>query len=843
MNPLALRPCFVPPHLKTSLVLALSAATLSLNASAQDSATAEDEALILEEVVVTAQKRTEKLQEVPISVAVTSGEKLEDANIVNLEALTQYTPNLFVAENPIGNYIFIRGIGSQTNQGIEQSVATYADGVYRGRMQQSRAPFLDLENTQVLRGPQSILFGKNTIGGAIILNSRKPTETFEATVQGTYQLPNTRPGRPDFSGHEAIVTLSGPLGDTVGARLAIRDFQADGYMENLVTGDDDPERDEQTARVVFTWTPNDAFDAMLRYEHSDFDSTGRNSQAVTDYPFDWDREVANDGGRDLVANGTITDAQRLDKKLNLIDGEYSKNSLDEASLKLQYVDGDYRYVSITGFSGYDYEEHTDADMSPDPLIQVFATEEYSQLSEELRFEKNGGEHEYTLGYYWQTSEIDYDEADGFAANLLAADLIPASLQGILAPALVPNISRPFNFDQDADTYAAFGESRWHITEKLTLITGLRYTYETKEATQNVYYQDLGSSQGYSCAGAPSLNEALLNPDLLSLGLRCQLYTGYLTKGLETLFANDPATLEAIRGMLNLGTYEHNFEGERSEGQWTPSIKLQFFPGEDAMLYVSATSGFKGGGFDARILVDDVNRFRYKDEEALNLEIGGKFTVLNGAGEINVAIFNTEIDDLQVSSFDGYTGFVVGNAAEMRSRGVETDMRWLATDWLTVMGSVAYLDSRFRKFEDAGCTSAQFVAYAQAHPGERAKCSQDLSDARTFLSPEWTSSLAFITANELTDTLMLNGGLDINFHDNYFLDADNDPNLVQPAFTLFNARVGLSNFDDTWEVALMVKNLTDKVWAPNGADIPLEDGKYFMLTSPPRTYALQFQLKL
>jgi len=832
------------PYFSATLALSLTAAaTLSQNAAAQEQTPTEDEALILEEVVVTAQKRTEKLQEVPISVAVTSGEKLEDANIVNLEALTQYTPNLFVAENPIGNYIFIRGIGSQTNQGIEQSVATYADGVYRGRMQQSRAPFLDLENTQVLRGPQSILFGKNTIGGAIILNSRKPTDTFEASVQGTYQLPNTSSGRPDYNGYEVTATVSGPITDTIGARLAVRDFNADGYMENLTTGDDDPERDEQTARVVLTWTPTDEFDALFRYERSDFDSTGRNSQGVTDYPFDWDREVANDGGRNLVTAGTITDAQRVAKNLNLIDGEYSKNTMDEAVLKLQYSDSDYRYVSITGFSGYDYEEHTDADMSPDPLIQVYATEKYSQFSEELRFEKSGGEHEYTLGYYWQTSDINYDEADGFAANLLADDLIPVSLQGILSPALVPNISRPFNFNQDADTYAAFGESRWHITEKLTLISGLRYTYETKEATQNVFYQDLGSASSYSCANAPSLTDALASPDLLALGLRCQLYTGYLTPDLENLFASDPATLEAIRGMLNLGTFEHNFEGERSEGQWTPSIKLQYFPDEDSMVYASATSGFKGGGFDARILVNDVNRFRYKNEQALNLEVGGKFTVMNGAGEINVAIFNTEIDDLQVSSFDGYTGFVVGNAAKMRSRGVEIDMRWLANDWLTVMGSVAYLDSRFTKFKDAGCTSAQFVAYAQAHPGERTACTQDLSDSRTFLSPEWTSSLAFITANELTETLMLKGGLDINFHDNYFLDADNDPNLVQPALTLFNARVGISNFDDTWEVALMVKNLTDKVWAPNGADIPLQDGKYFMLTSPPRTYAVQFQLKL
>jgi len=825
---------------RSLLAISIAAAALpATNLSAQEAAA--DKPFTLDEIVVTAQKRTENLQEVPISVAVTTGEKLEEANIVNLEGLTQYTPNFYVAENPIGNYIIVRGIGSQTNQGIEQEVGIYADGIYRGRMQQGRTPFLDLDSTQVLRGPQSILFGKNTIGGAVILNSRLPTKEFEASLQGTYQIPNNDGDKPDYEGYEAVAMVSGPLSDTVGARVAVRDYHADGYMQNVVTGKADPERDEQTVRTVFTFTPNDAFDMFLRFEHSEFDSKGRNSQQISDFPFDWEREVANNGR----TNSTLTQFQNeeIDKLTDaerdaMDNGESSNTKLDEVALKLQFVDGDYRYVSISGFSTYDYDEMTDVDFVATPLIAVEANEKYTQWSQELRFEKTGGDVEYTAGVYWQTSEIDYEEANPFAARIDAQNLIPEVLHTFLVPNVV-NATRSFNFDQDADTYAAFAESRWHIRDNLTLIAGLRYTYESKTATQDMYYHELGNSDTFTCADNPPLGSPK--------GNYCQLFTGYLTptiaSTMETLYGvNSPEYIAAIN-LKSLGTFEHNFDKKRSEDQWTPSIKLQYMPDDDTMLYGSLSSGFKGGGFDARILVADADQFEYDNEKALSAEIGGKVKLANGAAEINAAVFYTEIDDLQVSTFDGYTGFVVGNAAKMRTQGVETDARWLAAEWLTVVGSVAYLDARFTSFDDAGCTNAQFNAYEAAHPGERAACAQDLSDKRVFLAPEWTSSVAFITVNEISDTLLLNGGLDFNFRDDYYLDADNDDHLVQGAFTLINARVGISNANDTWEIALLGKNLADKAWSPNGTDIPLTDGKFFKLTSPPRTFALQLNVKI
>jgi iron complex outermembrane recepter protein len=343
----------------------------------QTSAQAEDTG-VLQTIVVTAQKRDESLREVPISVAVTSGEKLEEADIANLESLTQYTPNFYVAENPIGNYIIVRGIGSQTNQGIEQSVAIFADGIYRGRMQQGRIPLLDLESTQVLRGPQSILFGKNTIGGAVILNSRQPTNEFEASVQGQYQIPNTKHGRPDYRGNELTAMVSGPLSDTIGARMALRDYHADGYLTNVITGKEDPERDEQTGRIVFAFDPNDNFSVSLRYERNTFKSVGRSSQQITDHAFDWEREGANDVDaylasgdntlsdfkRNQIANLTPVEREQIDR------GESSDTTMDEVSLRLQYSNDVYRLIAISGYSAYDYTEVTDVDFDSTPLISL-----------------------------------------------------------------------------------------------------------------------------------------------------------------------------------------------------------------------------------------------------------------------------------------------------------------------------------------------------------------------------------------------------------------------------------------------------------------------------------------
>ncbi|MEO6185938.1 MAG: TonB-dependent receptor plug domain-containing protein, partial [Steroidobacteraceae bacterium] len=244
------------------LAIALSAVPLAV--PAQTPAAGDD---LLEEIVVTAQKREESLRDVPISVEAVGGDKLADAGIVRLDDLKAYVPNLQMTETGIANNIYIRGIGSGLNQGFEQSVSMYMDGIYRGRGHQSRMPFLDLARVEVLRGPQPILFGKNAVAGAINMVAAEPTKDFEAEARGSYDVEN----------HETManLVLSGPLSDTFGGRIALYHRNADGYIENATLGRKEPRRNEVAGRVLLTGDFSDALDVSLRVEGGKFDSDGR----------------------------------------------------------------------------------------------------------------------------------------------------------------------------------------------------------------------------------------------------------------------------------------------------------------------------------------------------------------------------------------------------------------------------------------------------------------------------------------------------------------------------------------------------------------------------------------
>ncbi|WP_353889114.1 TonB-dependent receptor plug domain-containing protein [uncultured Spongiibacter sp.] len=231
---------------------------------------------VLEEVVVTAQLRQQSLQDVPVSVSAIGGEKMMEAGIAKIEDLQAYVPNFTMSESGIGTDIYIRGIGSGENQGFEQSVGMYVDGIYYGRAQLARAPFLDLSRVEVLRGPQNILLGKNSIAGAINIKTADPTEDFEGNVQLTYE--------PELNERIVDLVLSGPISDRFGYRFAARKREMDGYMENLVLDRDEAQRDEETLRFKLLWDVSDDVVANFKIESGSFDVIGRTSEIITNEP-------------------------------------------------------------------------------------------------------------------------------------------------------------------------------------------------------------------------------------------------------------------------------------------------------------------------------------------------------------------------------------------------------------------------------------------------------------------------------------------------------------------------------------------------------------------------------
>ena len=405
--------------------LALAAA----QASAQETTSAElaSDAIpsALEEIVVSATKREESLQRVPVSVNAISGDQLKQSGVVRLQDMQ--LPSLTVQEGGIGNSVFIRGIGSGINPGFEQSAGTYVDGIYRGRAQQSRAPLFDVERVELLRGPQTTLFGKNSVAGAINVKSAKPTSTPSGYVTGTYdfELEQT-----DLEG-----AISGPLGDRVRGRLSGRALSADGFVENLTIGGGEPSRDDLSVRGQLEVDATENLVATLKAEVSEFDKEGRgieiyNERPATAGPFTgltYAQILSALGSDPSVLNNTL-DYRRSGGP------ETSNNKSEEYALTLDWQLGGGTLTSITGFSTYAFDELCDCDFTGANVFNVGLDEDFDQLSQEIRFASpQGNTLDYIVGAYYEDTELKYRDSILVDQGSLLVPLINARLPGVGHP--------------------------------------------------------------------------------------------------------------------------------------------------------------------------------------------------------------------------------------------------------------------------------------------------------------------------------------------------------------------------------------------------------------------------
>lgn len=841
---------------KLSLAVAATAGLISSFASAA----------VLEEVVVTATKRAESLQDVPISMLAVDGASIREAAITKMEDLTNSLPAVTVVPNPIGNFIFIRGIGSSTNQGIEQSVSMFHDGVYMGRHQLSRAPFMDIDRVEVLRGPQSILFGKNTIGGALSVHTAKPTDEFEGRVSVL---------GGDYGEEEYNVVLSGPLSDSFRARLAVRDYHNDGYMFNILgrnkdgsLGRDETQRDDQSVRLTLQWDVSDDTTVTLKHENSTFEDLGRTQQMGIINPLtptaiglgqlvngsiqyalassglnpadylpevvDDQRAVANDGGALISRIAPILSAPGYPD----LD-EVSNNEMSISTLTLDTSIGDNTFTAIVAHAEYDYLDVCDCDFAAIPLVQVDATEDYSQDSLEIRLTSPGGEKlDWLVGAYFHDSDLYYTSGESFGAAIAT----PPGLIAATGGQLLPNISRNYFLDQQQEQMSVFGSTTWTINDVTRATLGLRYTKETKDAARKL---EKRFTDGWD---ATRLN---VNPltgapmGALSFGNTAAEYDRVQQYFVPAILAGVTAVPAIpMEAFLNsalwvglLGTFEHDFTGanafHRSENFLDWSLNIERDLSEDIMLFATASTGVKGGGFDARYLNAPGAKFEYEEEKARNYELGIKSTLLDGAMTFNATLFRTDVQDLQVSIFDGKTAFLVDNAGEMRAQGIEFDLKWAATDNLTVSMAGAKLDNEFTKFDNSPCWVSETVA-GTCNPAT----GKDVSGQPNVFSPDWSANLNL-------DYRRMFGGyefrtvLDTFYSDNYFTAADLDPVYAsQDAYTRVNMRISIADPDAGWELAVIGKNITDEDVSTNNNDQPLVPGNGFTSLQPPRTVAVQ-----
>jgi iron complex outermembrane receptor protein len=425
----------------------------------------------IETVVVTAEKRVENVQDVPISMSVVSGRNLEDLNVHTFEDLAKYVPNLAIQPTPGANQIYIRGIGSGAqNFAFEQDVSLYVDGIYAGRNRQFMAPFFDIERVEVLRGPQGALLGKNTAAGAISLVSAQPTDTFQAGVDFGALL--SRKGF-DVSGF-----VSGPLSDNLTGRLAVKLVNEDGYIDNIGTDRKVPSPNDKLARGILKYQLSEHTDVTAKVEYSDAVVNG--TQAISDLP------AKGNSFADGIKN--TQDPFGTPEK----DKTQSFNSAVTANFGV----GDNTLTSVSGYSTYTATKYTGA-ASDNPEDWLSTQREYfHQFSQELRLTSpTGGTFEYIVGAYADTSKFKthFDTLYNLLGGLIAgeSDMV---------------------FDQLSTTFSVFGQGQWNVTDEFDVIGSLRYTSTSKDAT---LHQFLISG----IAVSPAYGITPANPDKYLAGSR------------------------------------------------------------------------------------------------------------------------------------------------------------------------------------------------------------------------------------------------------------------------------------------------------------------------------------
>lgn len=762
-------------------------------------------AAVLEEVVVTAQQRAESLQDVPVSVAAITAEKMSDAGVVDLQGLSEYVPNFTINETGISTTITIRGISSGINPGFEQSVGMYNDGVFYGRDQLARIPMIDMERVEVLRGPQGILFGKNSIAGAVSQITAKPTDEFEGSITALYE--------PEHGEEDLRLVLSGPLTDNLSGRVAVLSRELDGYVKNAVTGADEQQESEDVIRATLRWDINEDITANLKTSRSTFDVLGRNMEVYNSI-----------GAPDHITALNSLQAFQVDASLNYVgdnNGHFSNNEVNNTTLSVDWDLDGLTLTSTTGYVDYKFDENCDCDFTGAAVFNAARQEEYSQFSQEFRFTSDlGGDIDYIAGVFFQSTELEYED------QIVLPDptVITTALIGAGASALSPlaagsSTNRAFN--QDGDVWAAFAQLSWSVAEDMRLTVGGRYTEENKDADR--------MQQHISSLSSP-----------------------YAGAALPVGAATDPYNL--LYGVFAIEPYE-KITGELDDSSFSPVVTLEWDLSETAMAYATWTRGHKSGGFDARsnghpdpAVMNAINpltsaaingSWEFNREKATSIELGSKMSLADGAAELSLAFYSTEYTDLQVSQFDGTLGFNVTNAGEASVQGLEIDGRWAVSDQVVLTASAAYLDFNYDKFPNSQC----YFGQASNSPDFPGLC--DVAGERKEYTPEFQANLGAAWSDPLTDKLVMDASLDLSYMGDYIYAANLDPRTEQDAYTLLNGRVALSSADGDWELALIGRNLTDQTVINFGGNTPLggtltggAGNSYYAFVNRPRNIALQ-----
>ena len=757
----------------------------------------------LEEIIVTATKREESLQDIPISIVAQTGEQLNELNLVNPVDMATFIPNLTMQDTVIGIATVMRGVGTTGgNPAFEPSVATFIDGTYLGRDRTTTTAFLDLDRIEIVRGPQPLFAGQNAVAGALNLISRRPGDSLNGYV---------RTGLGSDDEYQFEFAVGGPVTDTFGARIAAISDERGGWMKN---GDLMARSSEDTSvRATLQFTPTDEFTATLITTWYESMGNGATTEyaycAPTDPPgpgwrgynlcnanpsngiddVSWDgvdgpsaiEVVRAAGGPPLVSfagMGFPAGAVARSEEPLAESTERRVQDGTRTNFLLEYAAEGFTFTSQTNAIQFDFYQLTDPDETHVNFFPVPIFNNYEATQQEFRVQSApDSRFEWMGGLYWQESAFNNGNYGAIIASgppLIGT--VPVSDYRFAPP--FPNDSY---FSEEAEWLSGFVNFGFGFGESVTLDVGARFTQVDKTA---LFQHGTGYYERNSAGQTVALVHANTGPG-------CEI---------GTEVANAMGVEVCVAGQVDNSSTD-------------PQIQLSWDMDDQTMLFLRYAEGFKSGGFSVGMSVPDVAQFVYHPEEAESIEAGFKALLADGRLELNVVAFDTAYTNRQVSSlspvFTGAPEFIIQNAAASTSTGVEFDGRWAAADNLTITFSGAVLDSVYDRFAGASCNGYK-RARAQDGCGVNRAIVFDAAGLDTALANPWQLTLGarnqFPLANGYRVVVSGNLAL-INYSNNGFNQIE-EPEYQNGTQEHLNLRVALQPADVRWDVALYADNATD-----------------------------------
>jgi len=747
-------------------IVAPLGAVQAQQAPAEASTASEDDGGV-EIITVTARRRAESLQDTPIAISAVTAEGLTARGIDNVTQIGDFTPNVkFNSSVPVSASnataaIFIRGIGQNDYQlSADPGVGLYLDGVYISRGVGNVLDVLNVERIEVLRGPQGTLFGRNTIGGAVSVVTKKPSET----LGGSLELTTGR-----FNRFQAKGSIDVPLAEGVYSSFAGFYHRRDGYVKGVVAGAPDlGDTDQLAGRFALRLEPSSDVTIDLAVDGS---RARENSAPNVAIAIDENAPAAQvwnavySGAPGICANAAdpsrfsdqrcfnsqwALGAYRHGGTFNAISDVFTNGNPERyrsasnlniwgasGTLEWKIADG-ISFKSITAYRKVTGFWTRDSDHSPASIIQTNSDWKQDQFSEEVQLlgDLADGRFNWVLGGYYSSESGNHKDL----VNIVDAVFLSGAVL-------------------DGKSLAFFGQGTYEIVDNLNLTAGIRWTEDKKTFDNaNQYVVEAGF-----LTGSP------FNPD---------------GSGLQN---GDP-----LMGPLGQ-------KATVKDTAWTPMVSLAYRFSPELLTYLSYSEGFKGGGFTQRVFPPFAFIPSFKPETSTTYEFGFKSDLLDRKLRLNGAVFLNDYDNLQITVNDPTLGFapIIQNAAKARIKGFELEMQARPVGGLQIDAGLGYLDAKYRRVDIRALTAGVTTA-------------TKLQNA-----PKWTLSAGVAYNIEADGIGNFQPRVDWSYRSRVYNDAVNTPLLVQDGYHLVNASIAWTDESKRWGVTLGVKNLTKETYLGSG----------------------------